>query len=105
RLKPPAADEDEEAGEPEPPRGIGAAGVPERHVYCLDLRDFNDHKVYVEEVRRIAAECRERREANLKQWVQGQPTPVQLGRHLRDEGPRPAPQFTSEQLLQQPGRR
>src|SRR5215831_14940083 len=61
QLKPPAAeDEDEEeGGEPEPPKGIGAVDVPERHIYCLDLRDFTDHKVYVEEVRRIAAECRE----------------------------------------------
>src|SRR5262245_25404505 len=33
QLKPPAdEDEDEEAGEPEPPKGIGAVGVPERHI-------------------------------------------------------------------------
>src|SRR5216684_4334209 len=58
QLKPPAedADEDEEdkSGEPEPPKGIGAVGVPERRIYCLDLRDFNNHTPYVEEVRRIA---------------------------------------------------
>jgi Pyruvate/2-oxoacid:ferredoxin oxidoreductase delta subunit len=107
QLKAPAADEDEdeEAGEPEPPKGIGAVDVPQRHIYCLDLRDYNDHKVYVEEVRRIADECRQRREADLKQWVQGQPTPVQLGRYLREEPTQPAPQFTPEKLLQQPGRR
>src|ERR1700687_5613509 len=59
QLKPPAADdEDEETGEPEPPKGIGSAGVPQRHIYCLDLRDFNSHDPYVEEIRRIAAECR-----------------------------------------------
>ena len=68
QLKPPAADddEDEEAGEPEPPKGIGAVDVPDRHIYCLDLRDFNSHTPYVDEVRRIAAECRERREAKLQ---------------------------------------
>jgi NAD-dependent dihydropyrimidine dehydrogenase PreA subunit len=112
RLKPPAdaADEDEEeAGEPEPPKGIGAVDVPDRHIYCLDLRDFKGHEPYVEEIRRIAAECRERREAKLKEWVQGNPTVVQLGRYLRaDEAPpapAPPPRFAPEQLLQQPGRR
>src|SRR5438552_3774301 len=50
QLKPPSAgDEDEEAGEPEPPKGIGAVEVPDRHIYCLDLRDFNTHEPYVEE--------------------------------------------------------
>ena len=65
QLKPPAADEDEDeedGGEPQPPKGIGALDVPDRHIYCLDLRDFNQHEPYVEEIRRIAAECRERRE-------------------------------------------
>jgi NAD-dependent dihydropyrimidine dehydrogenase PreA subunit len=112
QLKPPAAaevDDDEEAeGEPEPPKGIGAVDVPERHIYCLDLRDFNNHTPYVEEIRRIAAECRERREAKLKEWVQGNPTMVQLGRYLRADEPAAAPEpprFAAEQLLQQPGRR
>src|SRR5262249_21157195 len=41
QLRPPAEDEDEEeAQEPEPAKGIGAVGVPDRHIYCLDLRDF-----------------------------------------------------------------
>src|SRR5438874_3129845 len=67
QLKPPAADDDEEEqdGEPEPPKGIGSVGVPDRHIYCLDLRDFNNQEPYLEEIRRIAAECRERREAKL----------------------------------------
>src|SRR5436190_11547593 len=62
-LKPADHDEEEEGEEKEPPKGIGAFGVPERHTYCLDLRDSNDHRVYVEEVRRILAECKERRAA------------------------------------------
>jgi NAD-dependent dihydropyrimidine dehydrogenase PreA subunit len=117
-LKPAdASDDDEEAGEPEPPKGIGSVDVPERYIYCLDLRDHADYALYVEEVRRIAAECRERREAHLKQWVQGNPTMVQLGRYLRSDDPPLAPKlngiggekgtphFTAEQLLKQPGRR
>jgi NAD-dependent dihydropyrimidine dehydrogenase PreA subunit len=123
QLKPPGAeadlDEEEENGEPEPPRGIGSVDVPDRHIYCLDLRDFNKHDPYVEEVRRIATECKERREARLKEWVQGNPTMVQLGRYLHaDEAPpKPAiappgpngtngaPQFTPGDLLKQPDRR
>lgn len=108
QLKPAAAveeDEDEEAGEPVPPRGIGAANVPERHIYCLDLRDCTDHRLYLDEVRRIANECRERREAGLKQWIQGNPTMVQLGRYLKEEPAAPEPAFLPEKLLEQPQRR
>jgi NAD-dependent dihydropyrimidine dehydrogenase PreA subunit len=101
----PAPAEEEEGGEPEPPKGIGAGEVPDRHIYCLDLRDHAGHDVYVEEVRRIAAECRERREAKLKSWIQGQPTMVQLGRYLREEPEAPKPAFAPEQLLEQPERR
>src|SRR3954471_20876060 len=53
QLKPPA-DEDEEspeANEPaEKPEAIGAAGaIPDRYIYCLDLRDFNKPDPYVQE--------------------------------------------------------
>ncbi len=108
QLKPPAADEDEdEAGddEREPAKGIGSGEVPDRFIYCLDLRDFNRHEPYVEEVRRIAGECRDRREAKLKEWVQGNPPVVQLGRYLREEAKPEATPFTPEQLLQAPNRR
>src|SRR5262249_12499259 len=94
QLKP-AVDIDEgedEAGEPEPPKGIGAVGVPDRHVYCLDLRDFKEHEPYVEEVKRVARECRERREAKLN----GTAALVQLGVALRAEEPA-APAFAPEQ--------
>src|SRR5262249_50614691 len=93
QLKPPAADDEDEEGaeEPEPPKGIGALNVPDRAIYCLDLRDFNNHQPYVAEVRRIAAECRERREANR----QGTTAVVQLG----------VPRFAPEQLLKAPERR
>src|SRR5437763_4799035 len=82
-LKPAAAaeDEDEEEGEPEPPKGIGAVGVPDRHIYCIDLRDRNRHEPYVEEIRRIAAECRDRRGAKLKGRARCNPTAVQLARY------------------------
>jgi Pyruvate/2-oxoacid:ferredoxin oxidoreductase delta subunit len=95
QLKPPAAndDEDEEDGEPEPPKGIGSVDVPDRMIHCLDLRDFNSHEPYVQEVLRIAEECRDRREAREK--VRSQPVMVELS----------APRFTPEQLMQAPDRR
>src|SRR5262249_11395642 len=117
QLKPAAEEDEEEEEVPEPSRGIGSVNVPDRHIYCLDLRDHANHVLYVEEIRRIAAECRERREATLKQWVQGNPTMVQLGRYLRPndsplapsgrgvEGEAGTQAFTPDQLLQQPGRR
>src|SRR5437773_6928966 len=110
QLKPPAVDDDEEEqdGEPEPPKGIGSLGVPDRHIYCLDLRDFNNQEPYIEEIRRIAAECRERREAKLNGKSNGNPIIVQLGGYVKADEPPAVPQtarFTPEQMLAQPDRR
>jgi Pyruvate/2-oxoacid:ferredoxin oxidoreductase delta subunit len=106
QLKPSADvdEEEEEPGEPEPSKGIGAVGVPERHIYCLDLRDFKTHEPYVEEVKRVAVECRDRREAKPK--TNGAPALVQLGVSLRAEEPAARePRFAAEQLLKAPERR
>ncbi|MHB1425330.1 MAG: ATP-binding protein [Gemmataceae bacterium] len=104
-IAPPAeTDEDEEGGEPEPPKGIGSVAVPERSIYCLDLRDHNSHEVYVGEVCRIAQECRQRHETQLKTWIQGQPSLVQLGRYLREDE-QVKQEFAADQLMKQPERR
>src|SRR5207237_1630424 len=54
KLKPPADEDEEEPAEETPterPPAIGAAGaIPDRHIYCLDLRDFNKAEPYVQEV-------------------------------------------------------
>jgi Pyruvate/2-oxoacid:ferredoxin oxidoreductase delta subunit len=120
-LKPPVAaddDEDEEAKEePAPLKGIGSVNVADRHIYCIDLRDFNTHKPYVEEVLRIAAECRERREAKRQESARANPTLVQLGMPkapLLDNSANstvtPAPangtaSFAQDKMLEQPSRR
>src|SRR5262249_18519568 len=101
----PKPDDEDESGEPPPPKGIGAVDVPPRWIYCLDLRDHSDHRIYVDEVKRIAEECRVRREQqDLNQWTKGTLTSVRWGRSLKpDEQPRRT--FVSEELLKQPGRR
>ena len=108
QLKPPAEEEEDESGEPAPPRGIGAVGVPDRHIYCLDLRDFSNHAPYIGEVRRIAAECRERHEAKQRAKAATSPALVQLGITVtaaaKVEGAE-TPRFAAEQLLAQPERR
>src|SRR5215471_11704294 len=104
QLKPPSADDDdqdEENGEPEPPKGIGAIDVPDRSIYCLDLRDFNNHEPYVQEVRRIAEECRQRREAKNGERAAKKPVMVELGLNLPAEPPKRA----ADELLAQPQRR
>ncbi len=107
QLKPPEDTEDED-GEPEPPKGIGAVSPPDRTIYCLDLRDFPNHEPYVAEIRRIAAECRERAEA--KERANARPALVELGtnglgaaRGLAEGNGGLG--FSPEQLLTAPGRR
>ena len=86
-------DEDDEEEEKPEPKGIGSVEVPDRWIYCLDLRDHADHRVYVDEVKRIAAECQARRETAKPASL------VQLGIAGKTNG------FTQEQMLAQPGRR
>ena len=113
QLKPPAEDEDESDGEaegPPPPKGIGAEGsVPDRHIYCLDLRDFNTAAPYVEEIRRIAAECRDRRDRKQAERAAANPMVVQLGLPAPANGEAtngtPKAAFAPEQLLTPPNRR
>jgi Pyruvate/2-oxoacid:ferredoxin oxidoreductase delta subunit len=107
QLKPAdAADEDDEEAEPEPPKGIGAVDVPDRHIYCLDLRDFNNPQPYLDEIRRIAAECRERSEQKLQEKASGKV--VQLGLYPRakeESAQAGSATFAAEELLKVAERR
>ena len=42
-------------------KGIGSLDVPDRHIYCLDFRAFTNPKPCLQEILRIAEECRQRR--------------------------------------------
>lgn len=114
QLKPPG--EDDEDGDAEidtpvdRPEAIGATGdIPDRHIYTLDLRDFNKAEPYLGEIKRIAAECRERREAKAREKAANNPAIVQLGLSLgtpvADTPGSPLAAFTPEALLAPAGRR
>ena len=113
KLKPPAdADEDEaDADTPvEKPEAIGAAGaIPDRHVYTLDLRDSNKYEAYVAEIKRITAECRDRRDAKAREKAANSPAILQLGLSLSKPEPEEVPAaqraFTPEAMLAPAGRR
>src|ERR1051325_3612906 len=108
-------DEDEDAGEPPPAKGIGALDVPDRHIYCLDLRDFNQHEPYVNQSRRIAQECPERHDQKRAARAAANAPLVQLGLNLGNGHAAPSPPtplpggegrlFAPDQLLQPAGRR
>ncbi|MDA1137666.1 MAG: ferredoxin family protein [Planctomycetota bacterium] len=56
-------DEDEVDDAEETNNGIGAADIPDRHIYTVDMRVSDRHEDYVEEIRRIAKECKGRNQA------------------------------------------
>ncbi len=56
--RPPEGDDDaDEAAAPPAPRLPDLANVPNRTVWCLDLRDHLDPQTYLEEIRRIVREA------------------------------------------------
>lgn len=76
-------DEDVE-GETHAPRGIGPVEVPDRNVYCLDLRVRPDSTDYVQEIKRIVGENAVQ-PFDLMSFIKGAPDPEQLQRYLDPE--------------------
>lgn len=101
QIKPAGVDEsDDENNEAPPAQGIGAAGtMPDRYIYCLNLNDATHHDAFVGEIRRIAAECKQRRSA----MANGAVTMINLGVPLANG--KAAPTFAPEQLMAAPNRR
>jgi Pyruvate/2-oxoacid:ferredoxin oxidoreductase delta subunit len=111
QLKPPSDDDEDAEAENETPvdkpEAIGPSGeIPDRHIYTLDLRDSNKHEAFVAEVKRIAAECRERRDAKAREKAANSPAIVQLGlAAAQPELPAHQQAFRPEALLAPAGRR
>jgi len=76
---------DELEDEEEKERVIEQREIPNRSIYCLDLRIHDDAEAYIEEVRRIATE-RNTEVVELMGWIQGTPKPEQLERYLEPAG-------------------
>lgn len=77
-------DEGEEGAESQPdvrPNALGGWDLPNRKIYCLDLRDHGDANVYLEEIRRIVRETSVQT-VELMGWINGSPAPQQLERYL-----------------------
>jgi NAD-dependent dihydropyrimidine dehydrogenase PreA subunit len=68
-------DEEDESNEPEARSGIGSVDVPNRKLYCIDLRARPKAEPFVEEVRRIARENAQQT-VQLVGWVGGPPVVV-----------------------------
>lgn len=74
-----AADDDE--SESSDAKGIGPVTVPNRKIYCIDLRASADVQDFLDEVRRIASE-QSVQTVDLMDWIGGSPQPAQLDRFV-----------------------
>ncbi|MGF1582600.1 MAG: ATP-binding protein [Gemmataceae bacterium] len=101
-------DEEDEEDEEDVPEGIGSLNVPDRYIYCVDLRNSNKFQDYIEEIGRIAAECRERNAA--KPQPQVAPAMISLGTEFvagesHKNGYGVAKPVNQEEILMTPDRR
>jgi NAD-dependent dihydropyrimidine dehydrogenase PreA subunit len=74
------ADESEKDDDKE--RVVDQREIPNRKIYCLDLRIENKSEPYVEEIKRIAREA-STQVVGLMNWVNGSPRPDQMQRFLQ----------------------
>ena len=76
------SDEEDEDEEKQPGEEvIGALEIPNRHLYCIDLKATTDAQTYLTEINRIAAETKTET-VDLMSWIQGEPKKEQLERYL-----------------------
>ena len=76
--------EEEELAESADYRGIGSVDVPDRQLFCIDLRAAETSEAFVQEIRRIITDCNSR-PVDLMQWIQGDPSFDQMERYLRPD--------------------
>jgi NAD-dependent dihydropyrimidine dehydrogenase PreA subunit len=80
----PEGDEEEknaDATDDDKDRVIQQRDIPNRHIYCVDLRVHNDAQTYVDEVKRIANE-NDQKLVQLDGWINGTPKQEQLKRFV-----------------------
>ena len=100
-------DEEQDDEEDAKLRVLDSRRVPDRLIYCIDLRLHNTAQVYIDEVKRIVAES-QASVVELTSWIEGTPKPEQMQRYLdpsaglRDDTP-PPPQSSSVPVRIQEG--
>lgn len=83
-LKNDSEDDDDESEDVSEYRGIGSVDIPDRKVYCIDLRASENVDEYLAEARRIASD--EPGELfDLMSFIKGTPDQEQLKRYLNPE--------------------
>jgi hypothetical protein len=98
--------DDEDAEAEDRPDAIGSVDVPNRRLYCIDLRVRTKAEDFVQEIRRIARENTQQT-IDLMSWIGGQPNANQLQRYLAPQPTpqQPAPVIPSPQEEAPPSRR
>lgn len=82
-LKHEGQDDDEPPPESvESENAIGPVDVPNRKLYVIDLRAYDDPQVYLEEIRRIANDTQVQT-VDLMSFIQGNPKQEQMQRYLQ----------------------
>lgn len=74
-------DEDEVEEQEANPEAVGPRDVPNRRLYCIDLRVSSRAEEYVEEIRRISRE-NTTQTVDLMSFINGSPRPEQMDRYL-----------------------
>lgn len=77
--------EDDEAEEPVVSEdAIGPLDIPDRLVYCIDLKSSEDPQEFLDEIKRITDETSQQT-VDLMSWIQGSPQQAQLERYLNPQ--------------------
>ncbi|MDA0284121.1 MAG: ferredoxin family protein [Planctomycetota bacterium] len=77
-------EDDEASTATERPNAIGTLDVPNRLIYCVDLRASPDPREFLGEIRRIVQET-STETVDLLSWIQGEPKKEQLERYLNPQ--------------------
>ncbi|MAG93309.1 MAG: ferredoxin [Planctomycetaceae bacterium] len=75
---------EDEAEQSDHADAIGSLDVPDRRIYCIDLRVSTDAQDYIDEVNRITSEASVQT-VELMSWINGNPKADQLQRYLNPQ--------------------
>ncbi len=88
--------DEQDQAENDKPHVLDQRELPDRKIYCLDLRAYDSAAPYLEEIHRIAAD-QTTDTVELMNWIEGQPKQQQLDRYL---DPQPDSPGATPELMQ-----